>query len=73
MSRQSEVVRYVKVSYFRNRSLETVLTLLLASILDLCDSNIHFWLGLDSHVEIWPMNDGKELAFVRCQAFVSSG
>ncbi|GAA5969540.1 hypothetical protein JCM3765_002659 [Sporobolomyces pararoseus] len=28
-----------------------------------CDGNIRFWLGLDSHVEVWPMNDNNELAF----------
>ncbi|GAA5846050.1 hypothetical protein JCM3766R1_001350, partial [Sporobolomyces carnicolor] len=28
-----------------------------------CDGNIRFWLGLDSHVEIWPMDDRNELAF----------
>ncbi|GAA6009552.1 hypothetical protein JCM11491_003601 [Sporobolomyces phaffii] len=27
------------------------------------DGNIRFWLGVDRHVEIWPMNDRQELAF----------
>ncbi|GAA5999503.1 hypothetical protein JCM5350_002781 [Sporobolomyces pararoseus] len=37
-----------------------------------CDGNIRFWLGVDSHLEVWPMTDNNELAFTFTHPDVAS-